>query len=130
MPLFLKRQYFPNGTNGNLWCDKQLVCHTIELPWRNNERNISCIPEGKYRLKRRFTKKRGWHYILEGVPDRSFILFHPANNALKELRGCIAPVSELTGEGTGADSRRANASLSFVIDQMMKEGEVYITINS
>jgi hypothetical protein len=29
------------------------------------------------------------------VKNRKLILFHPANNALKELNGCIAPVTKL-----------------------------------
>ncbi len=35
------------------------------------------------------------------------ILVHPANNALKELRGCIAPVLKITGPGLGSDLRKA-----------------------
>jgi hypothetical protein len=41
------------------------------------------------------------------VQGRSGILFHAANDALKELRGCIAPVTEHTGEGKGNWSRNA-----------------------
>lgn len=36
MELELSRAYFPDGTNGELVEQDggQLVCHTIELPWR------------------------------------------------------------------------------------------------
>jgi hypothetical protein len=36
---------------------------------------------------------------------------HPANNALKELRGFIVPVTTVTGEGKGGQSHRALAML-------------------
>ncbi len=44
-----------------------------------------------------------------GVPGRKDILIHPANDALLELRGCIAPVSVLMGEAEakGLKSREA-----------------------
>ncbi|ANO48872.1 hypothetical protein Pf1_00624 [Flavobacterium columnare] len=45
------------------------------------------------------------------VPNRKFILFHPANNAQKELQGCIAPVTKLSGPGLGMLSRKAFTKL-------------------
>jgi hypothetical protein len=93
MELELKRAYFPKGTNGGIFFNDKFICFTIELPWKDNLRNISCIPEGRYRLGKRFTPNRGWHLLVNEVPGRSGILFHAANNALKELRGCIAPVT-------------------------------------
>lgn len=107
MRVDLLRTYSAQGTNGEIWCDGSLVCYSIELPWHGNARNISCIPEGRYRLKKRFSKKFKWHVSIEDVPGRSAILFHAANDANKELRGCIAPVSELTSSGKGIASRKA-----------------------
>ena len=53
MVLELTRTYFPNGTNGKLECKGKSICNTIELPWRENETRVSCIPEGKYFIKKR-----------------------------------------------------------------------------
>lgn len=103
----LLRAYSEQGTNGEVWIDGELICYTIELPWSNNVRNISCIPEGSYPLAKRYSKKFGWHIVVKEVPKRSEILFHPANDAKKELRGCIAPVSQLSGAGMGTLSRLA-----------------------
>jgi len=50
MKLELFRQYFPNGTNGELFFNGKKVCDTIELPWKENHRKISCVPEGVYRV--------------------------------------------------------------------------------
>lgn len=107
MELILTRNYFPSGTNGRLTYNGSIICYTIELPWKGNQRNISCIPEGRYLLAKRHTEKRGYHLTVKDVPSRDGILFHPANDALKELRGCIAPVSMLTGPGHGESSVKA-----------------------
>jgi hypothetical protein len=45
------------------------------------------------------------------VPGREYILIHLANEALRELKGCIAPVRLLTGAGKGICSRKALKTL-------------------
>ena len=70
MDLILKRMYLPQGTNGQLWLQQQLICMTIELPWKNNLKRKSCIPEGKYPLKKRFSERFGWHVWIDLVPNR------------------------------------------------------------
>src|SRR5690606_17712920 len=92
--LRLQRTYHREGTNGTLSMAGQPICHTIELPWRNNRRNKSCIPEGRYHLRLLSSARFGMRICVEGVPDRSGILIHAANKAAAELRGCIAPVTK------------------------------------
>jgi hypothetical protein len=115
MVLVLSRTYFPDGTNGKLECEGKFICCTIELPWKNNEKRVSCIPEGKYLLRKRYSRKFQWHVEVVDVKNRSFILLHPANNAQKELNGCIAPVTKLSGPGLGLQSRQAFAKLKNLV---------------
>ncbi len=91
----LHRAYFEAGTNGTLFCSGTFLCHTIELSWKDNKRSISCIPEGQYKIVTRNSKRFQNHLMLKGVKNRRLILVHPANNAPKELEGCIAPVTYL-----------------------------------
>lgn len=127
--LRLERQYNAAGVNGKLFWDEILLCYSIELPWKNNEKGISCIPEGEYELRKRYSEKFGWHVEIFNVPQRSFILFHAANDAKKELKGCIAPVSELIGFGVGTGSRKAfNRLRSLVYKQLNVEGMVKLLI--
>ena len=131
MELVLKRICHPEGSNGSLYNGAQLVCRTIELPWKGNQPQISCIPEGRYELRERHSKKYGRHLLVAKVPGRSYILFHPANNALKELRGCIAPVTDHTGPGRGTQSRMAMAKLMKLFDGCLERKEqVFLTIQS
>ena len=107
MHLTLIRIYGSTGTNGYLIAEGKLICKTIELPWKSNVRSVSCIPEGKYSIRDRYSPRFGRHLEVMDVPNRDLILFHPANDARRELRGCIAPVTELIGPGMGLCSKQA-----------------------
>ena len=115
MVLILSRTYFPDGTNGRLEWEGKFICWTIELPWKGNEKRVSCIPEGEYLLQKRYSLKFGWHLEVTGVLNRSLILFHPANHALHQLHGCIAPVAKISGAGVGLFSRKAFAKLTTLV---------------
>jgi hypothetical protein len=128
MVLILKRNYFPEGTNGKLECEGKLICNTIELPWKNNERRVSCVPEGKYFLSKRYSKNHKWHIEVRNVAGRSGILFHPANNAMKELNGCIAPVTKISGAGLGLMSRKACTTLKTLVYKALDKNEKVVLI--
>ena len=123
MVLELTRTYFPEGTNGKLECNGKFICYTIELPRKNNEKRVSCIPEGKYFIRKRYSQKFKWHLEAVDVQNRSFILFHPANNALKELNGCIAPVTKLSGPGLGLMSKKAFEKLKTIANPILERQE-------
>jgi hypothetical protein len=63
------------------------------------------------------------------VKDRDYILIHPANDALHELKGCIAPVSFLTGPGKGTGSRAALKKLTALVFAVLDQRKpVFLTI--
>lgn len=85
------------GTFGVLTFGTQTV-RTLELPWRDNRRQVSCIPPGSYRCSIVQSPKFGRVYHVTSVPGRSAILIHAANLAgdaamgyTTQLQGCIAP---------------------------------------
>ena len=130
MELELVRTYHPGGTNGMFYCNNSFQCFAIELPWLNNQHGISCIPEGRYGLSMRYSQKLKTHLLVEAVKDRELILIHPANDAVKELRGCIAPVSALTGQGKGTLSRIAFQNLLNRVLKALDNEPVFLTIKS
>jgi len=123
MIIELYRDYGEEGVNGSLFLDGRFICHTIELPWQNNTVGESCITEGEYDVIVRHTKRFGYHLRVLNVYQRKYILFHPANDALKELRGCIAPVKKLIGEGRGKYSQRALDLLMINIRSLKQKNE-------
>jgi len=131
MELEIIRTYLKKGTNGLLYINKTFQCYTIELPWLDNQPRVSCIPEGRYALKKRYSPKFKQHLLVDGVQGRGLILIHAANDALKELKGCIAPVSILTGEGEGVQSRIALKKLQISVFTTFKFIQpVFLTIKS
>lgn len=131
MELLLTRTYYETGSNGVLSVDGKRICYTIELPWKDNQRGISCIPEGVYEVATRYSQKFGSHLCLPGVKGRSYILIHSANDALAELRGCIAPVEKLTGPGKGYPSRPAFRRLYDLVKRSLDaEEEVRLVITA
>ncbi|MGF7025726.1 MULTISPECIES: DUF5675 family protein [Sphingobacterium] len=127
--LLLQRKYGAQGTNGTITYQGEEICHTIELPDRNNIPRISCIPIGQYKLEKRRYPKHGEQIGIPIVLGREAILIHAANDALKELQGCIAPVTTLTGEGTGDYSGKALAKLKALVYSLWDMGdEVYLNI--
>lgn len=131
MELLLLRNYDILGTNGTLYKGDEIICHTIELPWKMNQKMISCIPEGRYEMVKRYNEKFKWHFMLMHVPNRAFILIHPANDALKELKGCIAPVTFLASAGKGYESKNAlKKIISIVFPVLEQQEKIYLTIKS
>jgi len=62
--------------------------YTLEEPWKNNERKISCVPKGVYKcVPHQGTRfKNVWR--LENVPNRDAILIH-MGNSVTDIEGCI-----------------------------------------
>jgi len=78
-------------------------CYSLELPWKDNQQNISCIPAGNYTVRIRMSPKYGRIYWILEVPGRSYILIHSGNWAgdvskgfKTHTNGCI-----LLGKYTG-----------------------------
>jgi hypothetical protein len=131
MELELIRKYFDEGTNGEILYQERLLSYAIELPWKNNQARVSCIPEGRYELVKRWSLKFGRHLQVMNVSGRELILIHPANEALRELKGCIAPVCLITGAGKGIHSKMAlNKLTSLVFGALDRHEQVFITIKN
>lgn len=110
------------GTFGRLSVDDGWNCKTGELPWRDNQNGVSCIPDGTYICKWILSPKHGYCYQVTGVPGRDMIEIHSANYCgdddlgLKcELRGCIAlgsDIGTLQGQIAVLNSRSTTAEFN------------------
>jgi len=74
------------GTEGIL-VTEEYECKTLELPWRENQRQISCIPPDIYNVEIRLSNKYGRIYWVRNVPNRSYILIHSGNFAGDKSKG-------------------------------------------
>lgn len=95
MVITLNTTSFKHGTFGILKADS-FECVTVERPWLQNKRSISCIPAGEYVLRKRksgVVSRTSRGKFLEGwevvdVPDRTYIMLHIANK-VSNVIGCI-----------------------------------------
>ena len=77
-------------TVGIFLFNRQLMGFSLELPWSNNQRQISCIPAGEYLCTRIKSPKFGDVFQVSNVPGRDGILIH-AGNTTADSTGCILP---------------------------------------
>ena len=66
---------------------------TLELRWRNNIRQGSCIPAGTYTCKRIISPRFGETFEIADVPERDNILFH-SGNTVNDSSGCVLIAKE------------------------------------
>ena len=99
--LLIRDTFSKESTIGELFLNGERICDTLENPWQDNQRNISCIPEGVYKVRLRLARESAsrdyLHLLVQEVPNRDFILFHRGNTA-KDTSGCI-----LVGLGSQQD---------------------------
>lgn len=71
---------FADGTRGILIFNG-FHCYTLELPWKDNQPNISCIPAGEYTVVPHYSRKFKHCFHIKDVPGRTAILIHSGNFA-------------------------------------------------
>lgn len=86
--ILLRVAYILDGTFGVLFDGDIPFCLTLEREWRNNEKNVSCIPRSKYICKRIESPKFGDTFEVLNVSGRTDILFHKGNIE-DDSHGCI-----------------------------------------
>jgi hypothetical protein len=108
---------------------KEFECKTVELPWRNNESMISCIPEGvyDYEVLESSPSIKYPHVWIKDVPKRSGIKIHIANYVW-QLRGCVAvgrEFADIDRDGV-IDVTESGATLKELIKLIPLQGQIEI----
>lgn len=90
---------------------------SLECPWYDNKKSISCIPAGSYVCTLITSRKYGEVFYVNSVPNRSGILIHAGNFAgdtsrglRSDSKGCILlglSQGSLKGQQAILESRRA-----------------------
>ena len=119
--LIIRDTFTENSTIGELFINGERFCDTLENPWLNNQRNISCIPAGQYKVRLRLPRESATrdylHLLVQDVPNRDYILFHIGNTA-KDTSGCI-----LVGQGSEQDVvYNSRLAMDLVIKEILNLG--------
>ena len=129
------REYLPEETKGKLFvmngCDKILELVSLELPWKDNKKGISCIIPGDYWLVKITRPNGDPAFLVKDVPGRSEILFHIANYAAGkkiDLEGCIAPgmsFADLNGDGY-LDAKSSTDAMNHLLKTLPQKSKLII----
>ena len=115
------------GTFGVLKIDKQVFCSTLEPQDKENKPNESSIPAQQYTCSRYQSSRHGETFIVDKVPGRYGILFHPGNLA-ENTEGCIL-LGQYVGKLRGNRALK-NSGDTFKLFMLEMQGEdvVHLTI--
>jgi len=119
--LIIRDTFTKESTIGRLFINGESFCDTLENPWIDNQRNISCIPQGQYKVRLRYPRESATreylHLLVQDVPNRDWILFHRGNTA-KDTSGCI-----LVGNGREQDVvENSRLAMDLVIKEILNLG--------
>lgn len=140
----LERVYLADRTLGSIISPQGgIICKTLELPWLDNKRSVSCIPEGKYKVTKqppiladdpnteedesggRHPRPYS-HFRFTKVKDRSGILIHRGTE-VTHSQGCILVGSRFKDYNTDQPSLgESGIKLQWMVDNMPDEFELLI----
>lgn len=101
---------------------------SLELPWKENQNSISCIPKGIYKVTTTYSqkyKKDMWQVM--DVPNRSGVRIH-GGNYYTDIEGCILlglSRQDINGDGK-LDVTNSRKALTIAQDYLGKEFELEI----
>ena len=125
--LIIRDEFTDKSTMGELFLNGEWLCDTLELPYLDNQRSISCIPAGEYKVRIRTARESATrdylHLLVEDVKDRTYILFHRGNSA-KDTRGCV-----LVGIGRKQDFvKNSTLAMSLLMKEIINLGGTNINL--
>lgn len=133
----IKRVKLEDRTLGSMVRDGEIIAKTLELPWKENKRGISCIINGIYLTTKEAPipaddpnteedesggrKERPyWHFRYHGIPGRQGVLMHPLGDT-KDSLGCVGPASRFIDIYTSQPKfnyQDSKAKLAWLVKQL------------
>ena len=105
------------NTRGILIYEGVPICHTLELPYFQNQKYVSCIPQGDYDVHKSTSALHGSCFRFSYVPYRSGILIHAGNNP-SNTRGCILPGLDVSASGVIYSRKAMDRLLTILPDAL------------
>lgn len=121
MGLLQRFAYLDSGTLGRLSIG-DWSCYTIERPWKDNQPNVSCIPEGVYACQPFSGNKFQDVIQLMDVPGRSYILIHVANFP-HDVEGCIGVGDRFVSDALEPAVYNSKKTLASLMDIFVEHEE-------
>lgn len=103
-------------------------CFTLELPWKDNKTNVSCIPAGTYKCKKIVSPSLGECIEVADVTGRTYIRIHKGNYT-SQIQGCVLvgdSIRDINGDGI-PDVTNSTATLEKLMALVPDEFEMVIS---
>lgn len=134
--VIVERVYLQTETLSSIYFENKYLCKGMELVWKNNQRGVSCIPEGTYLCTKEkpipkddpdtlidesggFKPRDYWHFRLHKVPGRSGVLIHKITY-VKDLQGCLGvgmSFKDFNGDNV-LDMAESTKALQLLVDTL------------
>ena len=98
------------GTSGIMYAPN-FTCCTLELPWKDNKDNVSCITNGLYNVTPYKSHTFGDCFHIDEVYSRENILIHPLNFAGDKSKGKRSESEGCIGVGMYHDIMRGQLAV-------------------
>lgn len=107
--------------------EKLFHCFTLELPDKQNQKKVSHIPIGNYKVVKRNSPKYGNHFHILDVPNRDLILIHQGNY-YTQIEGCVLVGDNLTDVNNDKilDVTNSVATMKKLLDLLPNNFEIQI----
>lgn len=107
--------------------EKVFHCFTLELPDKQNQKKVSHIPPGTYKVVKRNSPKYGNHFHILDVPNRDLILIHQGNY-YTQIEGCILVGDNITDINNDKvlDVTNSVATMKKLLDLLPNNFEIQI----
>lgn len=106
---------------------KGFRCCTLELPDKNNQQDISCIPAGRYQCKKIVSPSLGDCINIENVLNRTYIRIH-SGNYTSQILGCVLvgdSIKDINRDGV-LDVANSKNTLNKLMDLLPESFELNI----
>ena len=103
-------------------------CFTLELPWKDNKSNVSCIPAGTYKCQKIVSPSLGECINVADVTGRTYIRIHKGNYT-NQIQGCVLvgdSIRDINGDGI-PDVTNSTATLEKLMALAPDEFEMVIS---
>lgn len=103
--------------------------YLLEPGWLGNQRNVSCIPAGRYRMTLYKSPTKGLVLLYHDVPDRDYVEMH-IGNFRDDTTGCSLPgldLEDIDHDGL-KDVVHSRLSMRAILSHVQPGEDVWIDI--
>lgn len=125
----IRTEYGEKETIGVIKVRGRILCYSLELPWRDNATDISCIPTGIYMCERFSSKDNPNTFVVLNVPNRTGVLIHTGVTH-KHTKGCIIPGTGLSWHNNDRAILSSSNAMKIILNAYKNDDKFLLRISN